>query len=269
MAATDKAFTGTIPEIYERLLVPLIFEPYARDLAGRIGKEKPTRVLETAAGTGVLTRALVALLPDHGGITATDLNEPMLAQARKTLPDRRVAWQQADALSLPFGNGSFDVVACQFGVMFFPDRVKGFAEARRVLRDGGNFCFNVWDRIEDNEFADVVTQALAKIFPHDPPRFLARTPHGYCHENQIRSDLKAAGFTDITIDAVEHRSRAPSPREPAIAYCQGTPLRAEIEARGTPGLEAATAAATEALARRFGSSAIDGKIRALVISAIG
>jgi ubiquinone/menaquinone biosynthesis C-methylase UbiE len=269
MAATDKAFTGTIPEIYERLLVPLIFEPYARDLAGRIGKGKPTRVLETAAGTGVLTRALVALLPDHGGITATDLNEPMLAQARKTLPDRRVAWQQADALSLPFGNGSFDVVACQFGVMFFPDRVKGFAEARRVLRDGGNFCFNVWDRIEDNEFADVVTQALAKIFPHDPPRFLARTPHGYCHENQIRSDLKAAGFTDITIDAVEHRSRAPSPREAAIAYCQGTPLRAEIEARGAPGLEAATAAATEALARRFGSSAIDGKIRALVISAIG
>ena len=193
----------------------------------------------------------------------------MLAQARKTLPDARVAWQQADALALPFERGSFDAVACQFGAMFFPDRVKGYAEARRVLKDGGRFFFNVWDRIEDNEFADVVTQALAEIFPHDPPRFLARTPHGYCDENQIRSDLKAAGFADITIDAVEHRSRAPSPREPAIAYCQGTPLRAEIEARGAPGLEAATDGATEALARRFGSGAIDGKIRALVISAGG
>ena len=193
----------------------------------------------------------------------------MLAQAKKTLPDRRVAWQQADALSLPFGDGSFDAVACQFGVMFFPDRVKGYTEARRVLKDGGRFFFNVWDRIEDNEFADVVTQALAKIFPHDPPRFLARTPHGYCDENHIRSDLKAAGFTDITVDTVEHRSSAPSPREPAIAYCQGTPLRAEIEARGAPGLEAATAAATEALAAALAAVPSLEKFGALVISAGG
>jgi ubiquinone/menaquinone biosynthesis C-methylase UbiE len=267
MAATDKVFSGSIPEMYDRLMVPLIFEPYARDLADRIAKAKPTRVLETAAGTGVLTRALVAQLPAHSGITATDLNEPMLAQAKKMLPDRRIAWQPADALALPFGDGSFDAVACQFGAMFFPDRIKGFAEARRVVKNGGGFFFNVWDRIEDNEFADVVTQALATVFPHDPPRFMARTPHGYYDENQIRRELKAAGFTDITIDGVEHRSRAPSPREPAIAYCQGTPLRSEVEARGAPGLQAATESAVEALTRRFGSGAVDGKIRALVISA--
>jgi ubiquinone/menaquinone biosynthesis C-methylase UbiE len=267
MVATDKVFSGSIPEIYDRLLVPLIFEPYARDLAGRIAKANPARVVETAAGTGVLTGALAAQLSRDARITATDLNEPMLAQAKRNLSDPRISWQPADALALPFEDASFDAVACQFGAMFFPDRVKGFSEARRVLKGGGNFFFNVWDRIEDNEFADVVTHALAKIFPHDPPRFLARTPHGYCDEKQIRSDLKAAGFADITIDAVEHRSPAPSPREPAIAYCQGTPLRAEIEARGAPGLEAATAAATEALAQRFGSGAIDGKIRALVIVA--
>jgi len=267
MVATDKVFAGSIPEMYDRLMVPLIFEPYARDLAGRIAKAKPTRVLETAAGTGVLTRALAAQLPAHSGITATDLNEPMLAQARKMLPDRRVAWQPADALALPFGDGSFDAIACQFGAMFFPDRVKGFAEARRVLKDGGGFFFNVWDRIEDNEFADVVTQALATVFPHDPPRFMARTPHGYHDQDQIRRDLKAAGFTDIAIEAVEHKSRAPSPREPAIGYCQGTPLRSEIEARGAPGLEAATERAAEALAGRFGSGPVEGKIRALVISA--
>jgi 2-polyprenyl-3-methyl-5-hydroxy-6-metoxy-1,4-benzoquinol methylase len=125
MVATDKVFSGSIPEIYHRLLVPLIFEPYACDLAGRITKANPGRVLETAAGTGVLTKALAAQLPANAHITATDLNEPMLALAKSRLSDERIAWQQADALALPFDGGSFDAVACQFGAMFFPDRVKG------------------------------------------------------------------------------------------------------------------------------------------------
>ena len=269
MVATDKVFSGSIPEIYDRLMVPLIFEPYARDLADRVAKANPGRVLETAAGTGVLTRALTAQLPANAHVTATDLNDPMLAHAKTRLSDARVAWRQADALALPFDSGSFDAVVCQFGAMFFPDRVKGYAEARRVLKPGGRFFFSVWDKIADNEFADVVTQALAGVFPHDPPRFMARTPHGYHDQDQIRSDLKAAGFTDVAIDAVEHKSPAPSPREAAIAYCQGTPLRSEIEARGAPGLQAVTERAVEALARRFGNGAIEGKIRALVISAGG
>jgi SAM-dependent methyltransferase len=152
--------------------------------------------------------------------------------------------------------------------MFFPDRVTGFAEARRVLTPGGRFFFNVWDRIETNEFADVVTRALAAVFASDPPRFLARTPHGYHDEDLIRSDLERADFSDITIEAVEHISAAQSSREPATAYCHGTPLRNEIEARGAPGLEAATDAAAHALAQRFGNGAIEGRIRALVISAV-
>ena len=131
IAATDKVFSSSIPEIYDRLMVPLIFEPYARDLADRIGAAKPGRVLETAAGTGVLTRALASRLPANVSITATDLNAPMLTQAQKNLSDARIAWQTADALALPFDDGSFDAVACQFGAMFFPDRVKGFAQARR------------------------------------------------------------------------------------------------------------------------------------------
>jgi ubiquinone/menaquinone biosynthesis C-methylase UbiE len=267
MVATDKAFTGSIPQIYERLMVPLIFAPYARDLAARIAQVRPRRLLETAAGTGIVTRALAAQLPADISLTATDLNEPMLAEAKAALPDPRVEWRQADALALPFDDSSFDVVACQFGAMFFPDRVKGYAEARRVLAPGGRLFFNVWDRIEDNEFTDTVTQALAEVFPKDPPRFMARTPHGYHDQDLIRSDLQHAGFSDIAIEAVDHVSRAPSPREPAVAFCQGTPLRNEIEARGAPGLEAATDKAEQALARRFGSGAIEGRIRALVISA--
>jgi ubiquinone/menaquinone biosynthesis C-methylase UbiE len=268
MAATDKVFTGSIPQIYETMMVPMIFAPYARDLAGRIKALAPRAVLETAAGTGVVTRALAAQLPDDVNIIATDLNEPMLAQAKSSLPGPRVTWQQADALALPFDAASFDVVACQFGAMFFPDRVKGYAEARRVLKPGGRFVFNVWDRIEANEFADVVTQALAAVFASDPPRFLARTPHGYHDRDLIRSDLERAGFADIAIEAVEQVSPGPSPRDPAVAYCQGTPLRSEIEARGAPGLEAATNAAADALAKRFGNGAIKGRIRALVISAV-
>ncbi|MEZ5819947.1 MAG: class I SAM-dependent methyltransferase [Bradyrhizobium sp.] len=268
MGSNDKAFSGSIPYIYEQFMVPLIFAPYARDLAQRIAQSRPRKLLETAAGTGVLTRALAATLPAGAAITATDLNEPMLAQAKATLPDPRVEWRQADALALPFDDASFEVVACQFGVMFFPDRVKGHAEARRVLAPGGRLVFNTWERIEENEFPDVVMQALAEVFPHDPPRFMARTPHGYHDPDLIRSDLQRAGFENIEIDVVDHVSRAPSAREPAVAFCQGTPMRNEIEARGAPGLEAATDKAEEALRRRFGSGEIEGGIRALVVSAI-
>jgi SAM-dependent methyltransferase len=267
MTATDKTFAGSIPELYQQFLVPLIFESCARDLAERIAGINPGDVLETAAGTGVLTRAIASRLAAHAHIVATDLNQPMLDRAMALSDDDRIEWQQADALALPFEEQSFDVVACQFGAMFFPDKVQGYKEASRVLKAGGRFVFNVWDRISENEFADVVTQALATLFPDDPPRFMARTPHGYHDVARIRGDVAAAGFTGISVDAVEARSRAASARDVAIAYCQGTPLRTEIEARDADGLERATQHATEALARRFGDGAVDGRIRALAITA--
>jgi len=178
--AADKVFAGSIPEIYERFLVPLLFDSYALDLAHRLAKNEPRDVLETAAGTGVLTRAVASRVPVNARIVATDLNQSMLdhASARFSQKDR-VEWRQADALALPFPDQNFDVVACQFGVMFFPDKLQGFRETLRVLRPAGHFFFNVWDRISENEFADVVTEELATLFARDPPRFMARTPHGY------------------------------------------------------------------------------------------
>ena len=262
MVAVDKHFAGSIPEIYDRFLVPLIFEPYAVELAGRIAAVAPDDVLETAAGTGVLTRALAERLPASTRIVATDLNQPMLDLAAKRQQRGTVEWKQADALALPFADRSFDVAACQFGVMFFPDKVQGYREARRVLRPGGHFLFSVWDRIAENEFADVVTEALAGLFPDDPPRFLARTPHGHHDVGRIRRDLEAAGFADVAIDMVDARSKAPSARQVAVAYCQGTPLRNEIEARDASRLEEATDRAAAALAQRFGTAAVDGRIRA-------
>jgi len=270
MATTDKLFAGSIPEIYDRYFVPLIFEVYARDLAERIARVEPQNLLETAAGTGVLTRAIAARLLAHARIVATDLNQPMLDHAAaKHAHHHPVTWRQADALALPFEDKTFDVVACQFGAMFFPDKVAAYREARRVLKPRGHFFFNVWDQISDNEFADVVTEALATVFPQDPPRFMARIPHGYHDVEKIRAELTAAGFTDVSIDTVEHRSRAASPSEPAIAYCQGSPLRNEIEARDASRLAEATKVATDLLAARFGNGPVDGRIRAHVITAKG
>jgi SAM-dependent methyltransferase len=192
----------------------------------------------------------------------------MLDQASEVGTQRPVKWRQADAMQLPFDDGEFDAVVCQFGVMFFPEKSKAFAEARRVLRPGGVFMFNAWDRIEENEFADSVTTALESVFPDDPPRFMARTPHGYYHVATIERDLASGGFVaSPRIDTVAARSRAPSPRVPAIAYCQGTPLRNEIEARDTSRLGEATDIAAEAIARRFGRGPVDGKIQAHIVTA--
>jgi ubiquinone/menaquinone biosynthesis C-methylase UbiE len=267
MARSDTVFAGSIPALYNRYLGPLLFEPYAADLARRVASGPAEHVLETAAGTGVLTRALAGVLSATAEIIATDLNQPMLDLAASQPGVERVRWRQADALALPFPAQSFDAAACQFGVMFFPDKVTAYREALRILRPGGRFVFSVWDRIEENEFADIVTSAVAALFPGDPPYFLARTPHGYHDLEKIRAELVMAGFARIEIETIARRSRAVSPRDPAIGYCQGTPLRNEIEARDPSRLAEATDATAAALELRFGPGPIDGKIQALVITA--
>ena len=269
MTASDKNFAGAIPDLYDRLLVPLIFQEYANDLAGRIGRLKPASLLEIAAGTGVLTRATAPLLNPEARIVATDLNQPMLDVAMKKQPgDSRIVWRQADALALPFDDETFDAVTCQFGAMFFPDKVQGYREARRVLKPGGHFLFNVWDKLAANDFARAVEEALATVFPSDPPRFMSRTPHGYSDTEVIRAQLEAAGFRSVAVESVGHRSRAPSAEAAAFTYCQGTPLRSEIEARDPAGLDAATRAVAEALVNTFGSGPIEGGICAHVITAV-
>jgi SAM-dependent methyltransferase len=269
MSESDAVFAGSIPDVYDGYLVPLISEGFADDLVGRIASADPQSVLETAAGTGVLTRALAKRLAGGARLTATDLNQPMLDRAAgRQGPDDRISWQQADAQALPFEDGAFDAVCCQFGVMFFPDRVSAYREARRVLKPVGRFLFNTWDRVEDNVFADLVTQAAREMFPGDPPNFLPRTPHGYCDGALICEELEAAGFHGVAIETVTDVSRAPTPRHAAIAFCQGTPLRNEIEAQGTGLLDAVTDRAANHIAAHHGEGEVSAKIQGHVISAL-
>jgi SAM-dependent methyltransferase len=264
--AGDEAFTASIAAQYERYLVPLIFEPYAADMAARVTSRSPRRVLEIAAGTGVVTRAMSATLARDVAIVATDLSQPMIDHAQTLGTARPVEWRQADVLALPFDDQEFDAVVCQFGVMFFPHKSTAFAEAHRVLRPGGAFIFNVWDRIEDNEFADTVATAVASMFPGDPPSFLSRTPYGYSDRSAIQRDLSAGGFlAHAQVTTIAERSRADSGNIPAIAFCLGTPLKNEIEARDPTRVATAVDVSTQALVARFGDVGLDSRMQACIV----
>lgn len=243
--SNDSLFAGSVPALYDRCLGPMLFRPYAKDIATRAAALGPSRLLETAAGTGIVTEALAAALPE-AEIVATDLNQAMLdVAAARGLP-ARVTFQAADAQALPFPDGSFDLVLCQFGAMFFPDRIGAYGEARRVLRPGGRFLFNVWDSLAHNPVSALLGDTVASLFPADPPSFYRRVPFGYHDTGKIEADLRAAGFADIAIETVSLTSRVDA-RAAALGLCQGSPMGAEIEARGGD-LAAVADAATAALA---------------------
>lgn len=270
MKQSDSAFTGSTPAIYQRFMVPMIFTPYAEDMAARAAGLKPQSVLETAAGTGVVTRAVAARLGAKAAMIATDLNPAMLETAAALQgDDSRVTFQQADALALPFADHRFDLVLCQFGVMFFPDKVQGHREARRVLAPGGTYIFAVWDQLSANAFVTVVQEELEARFSENPPHFMLRGPHGYHDVETITSAVRQAGFRDVRLETVEMTARAESARHAATGYCQGNPLRLEIEERAPGKLDEVTEAVAARLASRFGSGPIEGPIRAHIVTASG
>ena len=269
MTQSDKAFTGSIPAFYDRYLGPVLFAPYAADLAARVKAIAPLAVLETAAGTGILTARLADVLCRDARITATDLNQAMIDTAAAKIASDKVTWQACDAMRLPFDDDAFDCVLCQFGVMFFPSKVEAFKEARRVLRPGGKFLFNVWDRLEFSPIFLTIANAIADRYPEDPPNFARRTPYGHHDVQAILDQLGEAGFADVESDLVTLPSVCPTPRDAAIGVCQGSPLRSEIEARDPTGLGAATDAAIAALTARFGDGPMESTMQAIVFTAAG
>ena len=266
MASVDSSFAGSIPGLYDRYLVPLLFQPYAEEVARRAQAFQPGHVLETAAGTGVVTAALHHALPD-ANIVATDLNPDMLEVAGQRVRSDKVSFEAADAQDLRFADETFDLVVCQFGVMFFPDKVRGNAEARRVLRDGGRYVTVIWDSLERNPGSMLLSDAVAALFPDNPPRFLDRTPFGYSDPARIEHDLIAAGFTDIEFETVQKHSRSGSAREVAMGMCCGSPLRSEIEERDPARLDAAVDAAGAALMPWEGVMGFDAPMSAHIVTA--
>jgi ubiquinone/menaquinone biosynthesis C-methylase UbiE len=266
MSTSDTVFAGSIPGLYDRCLGPLLFEPYADEVARRARELDPGHVLETAAGTGIVTAALNRSLPD-AHIVATDLNPAMLDEAARRVRSDKVTFEPADAQQLRFVDRTFDLVVCQFGVMFFPDKVKANGEARRVLREGGKLIMVVWDRLERNPASQLAHDAVAALYPDDPPAFLPRTPFGYADLGRIEQDLLAAGFDDVELQTVEARSRPISARDAATGLVAGCPLRSEIEERDPGGLEAAIAAVAGALKSLDRDGRLDSHLSAHIVTA--
>ena len=269
VAERDARFDGSIPEMYDRHLGPLLFEPYAVDLARRIAKRQPRKVLEIAAGTGIVTRRLLDALPRETALTVTDLNPPMLDYARERIRSngRDVEWRQADAQELPFADESFDVVACQFGVMFFPDKPKGLREFKRVLEKGGALIFSVWDSLKNNPLPELAHSTIGKFFQTDPPEFYM-IPFMLGDVGELRQLVEGAGFRDIAIETLTLTGRSESSQHAAEGLVKGNPVINALRERGTADIDDIVAAVASAVEERFGAGALEVPLRAHVVSAV-
>ena len=267
MSKDDARFLGSIPEYYDRHLGPVIFEPFAVDLAGRVAAMSPQTVLEVACGTGIVTRRMLERLPAGTRVVATDLNLPMLDHAERAVgPDERVKWRVTDAASLPFADAWYDAYVCQFGYMFFPDRLKAAREAKRVLKTGGKAFVSMWERLSRNRFAELANETLVKFFPEDPPKFY-QTPFNWHDEADIRQTFEKAGFHDVKVEKVERMGHAESARHFAVGLVQGNPSALEISERGAVPHSAVIDALADALALEGGEAPFESPLRTLRVTA--
>ncbi len=267
--SSPAAFTGSVPKTYHTYLGPLIFEDYARDMARRLGVRPGERVLELACGTGIATREIAGAVAKGGGtLLATDLNQAMLDVARAAVGDGAgVEYQAVDACALPFGDRSFDVLACQYGVMFFPDKMKAMREARRVLSPGGRYVFSVWDSLEHNPIARVVHETVAAMYPANPPGFLGGTPYAWFDRKAIERVVRAGGFERCEIETVRFPCVAPSAEDAARAFVEGTPLLGQLTERGVKDPAPVRMAVAKELGSRFGERPCKATMRAVVVKA--
>lgn len=263
MTSQAAQFVGTIPENYDRGLGPHIFFDYAADIARRAADLRPKTVLELAAGTGILTRKLRDAVEGDCDLIASDLNPPMLDVAKaKFAADEKISFEQIDATDIGFDDASFDLVACQFGIMFFPDKDRSYAEVSRVLKPGGIYLFNVWDSLDNNPFARITHEVLESFFSDDPPGFY-QVPFGYNHAGTIEESVRGAGFDRVTIETVPITVKIPSAENFARGLVFGNPVHEEITSRGGNPEELFTAV-TAAIEERLGA---EMPLQALVITA--
>jgi ubiquinone/menaquinone biosynthesis C-methylase UbiE len=217
-------FAGAIPANYDKYLGPILFEPYAVDLAERLQKDKVKHLLELACGTGRVTKHLAGLIPGDGSFVAADLNPGMLEVAQSKFQKDRIEWKIADAENLPFNDAQFDHIVCQFGVMFFPDKEKSFREANRVLKNGGRYIFNTWESVEKNPRIDLMWKVIYEVFGNESPDFFQKGPHSFYDKSEIEKLLLNAGFRNVSIETVAKTSKYNQPDDLINGFIDGSPL---------------------------------------------
>lgn len=267
MSESQAAFTGSVPENYDRFLGPALFEPYGAEIVARIGDKDCHSLLEIACGTGIVTQKLASGLPQNARLIATDLSQPMIDYASRRLADQpRIEWQTADATQLPFGDQSFDIVVCQFGFMFVPDKAAAFGEAHRVLKPGGTLLFNVWDKLEHNDFCRIAHETVLSFYKDDPPLFF-EVPFGFHRVDVIRALVDEAGFHDVQLEHLDRPSVSATARDAATGLVQGTPVSVAVRERAPADIPILTDAVATALSQKCGDAPCRGVMRAVVCEA--
>lgn len=257
------AFAGTIPANYERYLGPFLFEPYALDLVSRLQDKKYNDILEIACGTGRVT-AHLAKSVKHDTLTATDLNQDMISVAKEMIPDKNIKWMQADAMQLPFDDGSFDLVVIQFGVMFFPDKENGLKEAYRVLKTGGKLIYNTWNKVETNEAIHEGHSIIKSYFPDNPPIFYT-VPFSMYDDRELTTVTRRAAFKNITTTLVKKEGVSPSAADLAKGMVEGNPVYLAILERDPSLINTIKERIQKVLAEKFGDKPLKSPLQAWVV----
>jgi SAM-dependent methyltransferase len=263
---SDTAFTDSVPHNYDRYLGPLLFEPYAEDLANRIQPKANHKVLELACGTGRLTRHLITVLPSETKIVATDRNTDMIKLASELVSGENIDWETADAQELSFPDRTFDLVVCQFGFMFMTDKMKAFSEVLRVLKTGGILLFNTWDKIENNGAIYLGNQIICSYFPENPPSYY-RVPFSLCQPDMLETSLMATGFRNIKVTSVEKEGISPSAKDAAMGIVQGNPIHGKIIEKDRALVNVILTAVEQKLAEAYGERPMKSPLKAWVVEA--
>ncbi|HET9432411.1 MAG TPA: class I SAM-dependent methyltransferase [Chitinophagaceae bacterium] len=260
------AFEGSIPANYERYLGPFLFEPYALDLVSRLQDKKYSDILEIACGTGRVTKHLARSVK-HDTLTATDLNRDMIDVAKETVNDKRVKWMSADAMDLPFDDGSFDLVVMQFGIMFFPDKERGLKEAYRVLKNGGKLIYNTWNKVETNEAIHEGRLIIESYFGNNPPIFY-NVPFSMDDERELRTITRRAGFKSITTTLVKKEGIGPSAMALAKGLVEGNPVYLAICERSPSLINIIKDHMERVIIEKFGDQPVRSPLQAWVVEGI-